>query len=146
MATEIKNNGNKLARWTVESILSGADLIRFGFVSRVNPRDRTRHAILGVTSFKPTEFSSQMNLSIGNGWGIVRTIVDICYKLPDGKYVLVKDPNKVKKSDKCVCVWDIDNTDHPWTRKKEEESSLTTLSLSLSLGHITTVFCTSQHI
>ena len=35
-----------------------------------------------------------MNLNLNNGWGIVRTIVDMCLKKPDGKYVLVKDPNK----------------------------------------------------
>lgn len=35
-----------------------------------------------------------MNLSLSNGWGIVRTIVDMCLKREEGKYVLVKDPNK----------------------------------------------------
>jgi len=32
VATEIKNNGNKLARWTVESVLSGVDQLRIGYV------------------------------------------------------------------------------------------------------------------
>jgi translation initiation factor 3 subunit D len=35
-----------------------------------------------------------MNLSLSNGWGIVRTIADMCLKREEGKYVLVKDPNK----------------------------------------------------
>jgi translation initiation factor 3 subunit D len=35
-----------------------------------------------------------MNLNIANGWGIVRTIVDMVLKMDDGKYVLIKDPNK----------------------------------------------------
>ena len=35
-----------------------------------------------------------MNLSLSNGWGIVRTIADMCLQRPEGKYVLVKDPNK----------------------------------------------------
>jgi translation initiation factor 3 subunit D len=52
MASELKNNGNKLAKWTVEALLAGTDQIRLGFCSRVNPRDRTRHAILGTTFFK----------------------------------------------------------------------------------------------
>ena len=40
-----------------------------------------------------------MNLSLSNGWGIVRTISDMVLKAGDGdaKYVLVKDPNKVRK-------------------------------------------------
>lgn len=35
-----------------------------------------------------------MNLNLSNGWGIVRTIVDMCLHMAEGKYVLVKDPNK----------------------------------------------------
>ena len=37
-----------------------------------------------------------MNVNLGNGWGIVRTIADLCLKQPAGKYVLLKDPNKVR--------------------------------------------------
>ena len=50
--------------------------------------------ILGVIGWKPRDFAAQMNLSLSNGWGIVRTIVDMCMSQPEGKYVLVKDPNK----------------------------------------------------
>jgi translation initiation factor 3 subunit D len=63
-------------------------------VSRTNPRSPNDHIILGVIGHKPREFASQMNLNIANGWGIVRTIVDMVLKSDDGKYVLVKDPNK----------------------------------------------------
>ena len=35
-----------------------------------------------------------MNLNLGNGWGIVRTIVDQIRGMNDGRYILVKDPNK----------------------------------------------------
>lgn len=44
--------------------------------------------------WKPRDFANQMNLSLSNGWGIVRTIADMCLKREDGRYVLVKDPNK----------------------------------------------------
>lgn len=64
------------------------------FVSRVNPRSPNDHVILGVLGYKPRDFASQMNLNIANGWGIVRTIVDMVAKMEDGKYVLIKDPNK----------------------------------------------------
>lgn len=43
---------------------------------------------------KPRDFANQMALNLANGWGIVRTIIDFCLKMDDGKYVLVKDPNK----------------------------------------------------
>jgi translation initiation factor 3 subunit D len=64
------------------------------FVSRATPKDSNRHVILGVVGFKPRDFAAQMNLNLNNGWGIVRTIADIAMQMPEGKYVLVKDPNK----------------------------------------------------
>ena len=66
----------------------------FRYISRANPRDNTRHVVLSTTSVRPTDFAAQLNVSLANGWGIVRTIVDMCMKMPEGKYVLVKDPNK----------------------------------------------------
>ncbi|KAF8914329.1 translation initiation factor eIF-3, subunit D [Gymnopilus junonius] len=94
VATEMKNNSCKLAKWTVQSILAGAEHMKIGYISRVNPRDNTRHVILSTASMRPTDFAAQLNVSLANGWGIVRTVTDMCMKLPEGKYVLVKDPNK----------------------------------------------------
>ncbi|ETS87602.1 Eukaryotic translation initiation factor 3 subunit D [Pestalotiopsis fici W106-1] len=94
VATEMKNNSVKLARWTVQSILSKADVMKVGFVSRANPKSNDKHVILGVIGWKPRDFANQMNLSLSNGWGIVRTIADMCLKREEGKFVLVKDPNK----------------------------------------------------
>lgn len=65
------------------------------YISRANPRDNTRHVVLSTTSVRPADFAAQLNVSLANGWGIVRTIIDMCMKMPEGKYVLVKDPNKV---------------------------------------------------
>lgn len=36
----------------------------------------------------------QINLNMDNCWGIVRALVDLCLKLSEGKYLLVKEPNK----------------------------------------------------
>ncbi|KAH8841114.1 hypothetical protein MCOR27_008716 [Pyricularia oryzae] len=94
VATEMKNNSCKLAKWTVQSILAKADVLKLGFVSRANPKSNDKHVILGVIGWKPKDFANQMNLHLSNGWGIVRTIADMCLKREDGKYVLVKDPNK----------------------------------------------------
>ena len=65
------------------------------YVSRANPRDNTRHVILSTASMRPMDFAAQLNVSLANGWGIVRTVADLCLKMAEGKYVLVKDPNKV---------------------------------------------------
>lgn len=108
VATEMKNNSCKLARWTTQAILAKADAMKLGFVSRANPKSATSHVILGVVGYKPREFAAQMNLNLANGWGIVRTIVDLIRSMDDDeeeggeeesadkikKYVLVKDPNK----------------------------------------------------
>lgn len=105
IATEMKNNSLKLARWTTQAALAKADSMKLGFVSRANPRSAAGHVILGVVSYKPRDLAAQMNLNIANGWGIVRTVVDRIRTLDaeDGeeaseekvkKYVLIKDPNK----------------------------------------------------
>ena len=101
IATEMKNNSSKLARWTTQAILAKADGMKLGFVSRINPRSAAGHVVLGVAGYKPREFAAQMNLNLGNGWGIVRTVVDRIRTLDSEepadavkKYVLIKDPNR----------------------------------------------------
>ena len=127
VATEMKNNSCKLARWTVQSILAKADVMKLGyvfapcrsefffshsllppanplsllrnsFVSRANPKSNDKHVILGVVGWKPRDFAAQMNLYLSNGWGIVRTIADMCLSREiegdEAKFVLVRDPNK----------------------------------------------------
>lgn len=63
-------------------------------MSRANPKTNDKHVILGVVGWKPKDFANQMNLQLSNGWGIVRTIADMVLQQPEGKYILVKDPNK----------------------------------------------------
>ncbi|XP_030974120.1 eukaryotic translation initiation factor 3 subunit D-like [Quercus lobata] len=94
LATELKNNANKMAKWTAQALLASADMMKLGYVSRVHPRDHFNHVILAVVGYKPREFASQINLNTSNMWGIVKSIVDLCMKLNEGKYVLVKDPAK----------------------------------------------------
>ena len=52
--------------------MAGSDQIKFGYVSRQNFKDASRHTILGMQNFKPQEFATQMALNMDNGWGIVR--------------------------------------------------------------------------
>ncbi|KAH7640001.1 hypothetical protein HUG17_4034 [Dermatophagoides farinae] len=94
LANELKNNACKLAKWTVQSLLAGSHQIKFGYVSRVNFRDSTKHSILGTQQFRPREFADQINLNLDNAWGILRCIIDTCLKLDEGKYLILKDPNK----------------------------------------------------
>jgi translation initiation factor 3 subunit D len=94
LATELKNNANKLAKWTAQALLASADMMKLGYVSRIHPRDHFNHVILGVVGYKPKDFAAQINLNTTNMWGIVKSIVDLCMKLNEGKYVIVKDPSK----------------------------------------------------
>ena len=94
LATELKNNSCRLARWTAQSLLAGADQMKLGYVSRTNPANPYEHAILATQFFKPKDFAQQINLSLTNVWGIVKMICELLLAKTDGKYVLLKDPNK----------------------------------------------------
>ena len=60
LATELKNNSNKLARWTLQAMLVGADLIKLGYVSRVNPKLADKHVLLATGVYKPHEFAPSL--------------------------------------------------------------------------------------
>jgi translation initiation factor 3 subunit D len=94
LATELKNNSFKLGKWAAQSILAGADLMKLGYVSRTNRTNPFEHAILATQFFKPKDLAQQINMSTQNMWGIVKMICDLMMKQEDGKYVLIKDPNK----------------------------------------------------
>ena len=67
----------------------------YSYVSRVNPRDSSSHQILGIQTEKPEQLASQLTLDIQNAWGILHAIIDYCRELDSGKYIIMKDPNKV---------------------------------------------------
>lgn len=94
LATEVKNNSCKIARWTLESLLAGSEQLRFGYVTRNAPNDPQHHVILGVQPFKPIELANQINLKLDNAWGVLKHLIQICMKLDEGKYVILKDPMK----------------------------------------------------
>jgi translation initiation factor 3 subunit D len=92
MATELKNNACKLSRWTMQSLLSGVDVMKIAFVSRSTTKDRKRHQILSTSTFIPDEFCDRIGLDPGNCWGIVKAISDLLLQKNDGRFILVRDP------------------------------------------------------
>jgi len=94
IATEIKNNSCKLAKWTAQSLLAGADQMKIGFVSRVAKNNAYEHAILATQFSRPKDFAAQITLSEGNMWGIIKMLIDLFQKQPEGKYVLMREPNR----------------------------------------------------
>ncbi|XP_037725906.1 eukaryotic translation initiation factor 3 subunit D-2 [Drosophila subpulchrella] len=126
LASELRNNACKLARWTVEAVLAGSDQLKLGYVSRVNPRDHLRHVILGTQQFKPQEFGTQINLNMDNAWGILRCLIDIVMKQPDGKFLIMKDPNKPM-----VRLYDIPENAFDSDGDEEDDDSSETLGNSI---------------
>mmetsp|Transcript_28478 Transcript_28478/g.32688 ORF Transcript_28478/g.32688 Transcript_28478/m.32688 type:complete len:594 (-) Transcript_28478:288-2069(-) len=93
-ATELKNNAFKLAKWTAQSILAGADQMKIGFVSRAVPKTNYEHQILATQFYRPRDFATQVSLNEGSMWGFMRMLIGLFKDQPEGKYVLMRDPNK----------------------------------------------------
>ncbi len=94
LANELKNNAFKIAKWTAQSILAGADQMKIGFVSRVVPKNAYDHQILATQFYRPKDFAAQITLNEGNMWGIMRMFISLFKDQEEGKYVIMRDPNK----------------------------------------------------
>lgn len=94
LGTELKNNSCKLAKWTAQAMLAGADQMKFGYVSRVARTNPYDHQILATQYFKPKDFATSIALSSSNVWGIIKMIAELLLGQEDGKFVLLRDPNK----------------------------------------------------
>lgn len=100
LANELKNNRNKLARWTCQALLAGVDYMKLGYISRVHSKDNSNHVILQSQVYRPEEFAKQIDLKGENMWGIARTVFKRLLELPVEdeqalcKYLMLKDPNK----------------------------------------------------
>lgn len=94
IANELKNNANKLAKWTAMAMLVDAELMKIGFVSRVHPRDPNAHAVLNTQTYKTKDFAQQINLKESSMWGSLKLFLDTCRKFEDGTFLCVKDPSK----------------------------------------------------
>ncbi|XP_063933799.1 eukaryotic translation initiation factor 3 subunit D-like [Zophobas morio] len=93
LSAELKKNTCKLARWAMGSLLAGTQLIKLGYVSRVQCRDNSKHVIMGLQTYKPSEFADQIHFHIPNCWGILRSLVDLLLSYSEGRYLILKDPN-----------------------------------------------------
>jgi hypothetical protein len=107
LALEIKNNSHKLAKFTLNALLSGCDSMRLGLLSRATRADADNHVVLGVHAVQPATFATQLALSPNNAWGVLRWVIETVRKhaknlreedQPEdeyvAKFVLLRDPNK----------------------------------------------------
>lgn len=98
LATEIRNNSALLSRWVFQALLADISSLKLVYASRISAKDTSRHAILAVQDFDPYDLSTQMNLNVPNGFGILRAMTDLCRKHQEttssNSFILVRDPNK----------------------------------------------------
>ncbi len=96
LANELKNNRNKLARWTCQAMLAGVDYLKIGYVSRAHAKDNVHHFVLGTQLMRPADFANQIELKTENMWGITKAVIKRLLTLPSDdqcKFLLLKDPN-----------------------------------------------------
>jgi translation initiation factor 3 subunit D len=94
IATEMKNNSNKLCRFMTEAVLAGVGITKVGYVSRKSPKDRKVHQVLMTTTNLPEEFMANMAYDVNTGFGVLKAVGDVLMGFEDGKYVVVRDPVK----------------------------------------------------
>jgi translation initiation factor 3 subunit D len=94
IASEIKNNLAKLTRWTAEAVVTGAEQVRIGFVSRLNPKSNLKHQLLMTKLYTPATFAQSLNVPVRQLWGTLNAILTLVNKQPDGTYLLLRDANK----------------------------------------------------
>lgn len=94
LATEIKNNNCKIAKWTAQSILANADFMKIGYVSRTAPTNAKEHQVLSTQSLRPRELAVQLGMNLVNVWGVLKMFCETLLAMEDGKYLIMKDPQK----------------------------------------------------
>lgn len=90
----MKQNSFRVAKSICQAIFSGCEQMKFGFVSRRSSSDRLNHVILGIQSGATKTFADQMNLNLSNMWGVLKGFIQLFDNEEDGKYIIVRDPNK----------------------------------------------------
>jgi translation initiation factor 3 subunit D len=99
LASELKNNHSKLIKWAVQSILSGTDQVMIGYIVRTSMKDKNHHSILSVKTYNTLEFANLIGVKAENVFAIFDALTNSFMKLPEGRYLLAKDPN----SKVCFC-------------------------------------------
>jgi len=123
LATELKNNSFKIARWTAQAVIAGAEVLKFGYVTRKQVSANDRHSILTVQTYKTADFAVQIGLHKANAWGIVRHIVELAMAQEPGRYLLMKDPIKpvMRMYQVPWDEFDEEEEDEEWDGEEEEQ-------------------------
>lgn len=96
---EIKKNNNKISQWTTQAVLGGSKTMKIGFLCRENVKAPSSHLVAGTMTFGTDMLCQQLNVSVNNGWGIVKSLIDIIEHeggAEDYRFVILKSPNAPK--------------------------------------------------
>jgi translation initiation factor 3 subunit D len=93
-STEFRNNSCKISKWLCQSMLADVDTVKLGFISRITPKDASKHSVLLVETIRTDILSKTIGYKLKENWSIVKHLVETILKQEDGTYVLVKLPYK----------------------------------------------------
>lgn len=107
ISTELRKNNNLFSKWIIAALFGDIDYIKLGFLARDSFGLNDKHSVLGIFNYRPQDLANQSNLSIGNGWAIFKSVIDIVNHEAElvssnGKdtveFMLLKDPSHAKLS------------------------------------------------
>lgn len=96
---EVRKNNNKLSQWTTQCLLGGISNMKLGFITRSDPKSNRDHVVAGTMTCAVSTLSQQLKLNLNNGWGIVKSFIDIIEHEggeEDYRFVIFKTPNSQK--------------------------------------------------
>ena len=98
-ADEIKKNNNKISQWTTKAVLAEINQMKIGFIARDNIKTAKSHSVAGLMSYPVDVLSEQLKLSVSNGWGIFKSLIDLVEHEggeENYRFVILKTPNAQK--------------------------------------------------
>lgn len=94
LATELKNNNFKVAKWIMNAKMGDITAIKLAYIQRDNIRDNENHNMVNMESYAPETLAQTANLNIENCWYVFKNMMDSIIKERDGTFHIVKAPMK----------------------------------------------------
>lgn len=97
---EIQNNGFKISRWLIQSIIAKVDFIKFAFVSRKNFEDDKKHVVLATHTVGTLGWAKQLNMQMEEMWKKLRYTINLIQdsekdnESETAEFILLKDLQK----------------------------------------------------
>jgi translation initiation factor 3 subunit D len=79
LATELKQNWTRIAKWVCECHLAGVNMMKLGFVTRNTWSNRNEHTLLGVVTERVETLKGKMGLETEKGMGIIKGLCDLWF-------------------------------------------------------------------